>query len=219
MPYCKFGENQETGVEVSDSNVIIDLLQQQHTTTDLTLSPMNRAIAHTIIRMLEEHTAQVGFYYRYALQIREFVDVLEIGDRFGNPPAFTQRWMEKQPSWTKEKTKIRGLTKHSDEALWKFSFDDLKALEDILGDDKQFFFGSVPTLVDCAVFGHVSQFLWIPIDFPQQAFLKEQCPNLVRFMEHFRSTYWHDWEECCQKKPNQKYAKKKEEGIAEEKKE
>lgn len=211
MPYCKFGACPESGEEVSDSNVIIERLRQEYEVTDKDLSPMDRAVTHTIIRMLEEHTAQIGFYYRYGLDMKSFIDQLEISDRFGQSSAFTDRWLQTQPGITKEKTKKRGLSRHNDEEIWNFSNDDFQALSDMLGD-KNFFFGEdEPSLADCAVFGHVSQFLWIPMDFPQQKYLKEQCPNLVRFMEDFRTVYWPDWEECCKKKPNQKLAAEGEE--------
>jgi len=57
-------------------------------------------------------------------------------------------------------------------------------------------------LVDCAIFGHLSQFLYIPMDFPQKAYLKEKCPFLLQFMENFRLDYWPDWDVKCTKKPN-----------------
>lgn len=215
MPYCRFGGEAE-GEEVSDSNVIIERLQKEHKVTDQELSPMDRAVIHTVIRMLEEHTAQIGFYYRYGLDMKAFVEKLEIADRWGQGQKFTNMWLGFQPDATKEKTKKRGLLRHDDEEIWKFSNDDLKALSDMLGDHAFFFGRDQPSLADCAVFGHLSQFLWIPIDFPQQKYLKEQCPNLVRFVEHFRSQYWPDWEECCQKKPNQKLV---DQAAAEEKKE
>lgn len=89
------------------------------------------------------------------------------------------------------------------------SFEDLKALEDLLlkatndDDGTIYFFGrSHPSVLDCTVFSHLSQFLYIRMDFPQKKFLNEKCPALLRFMEHFKQTHFPDWETKCQKQPN-----------------
>ena len=80
--------------------------------------------------------------------------------------------------------------------LWAFSNDDLRAVADYLGE-KPYFFGDRPTTIDCVLYGHLVQFLYIPLDFPQKAFMAEECPNLVRFVERFREAHWKDWEDKC----------------------
>ena len=50
------------------------------------------------------------------------------------------------------------------------AFRDLKALSVLLGDNA-FFFGATPHALDCTVFAHLTQFLCIPIGFPQESFL------------------------------------------------
>ena len=47
---------------------------------------------------------------------------------------------------------------------------DLKALSVLLGHNA-FFFGAAPHALDCTVFAHLAQFLYIPIGFPQESFL------------------------------------------------
>ena len=112
-------------------------------------------------------------------------------------PLATRGYIEKE-------YRSRGLTRHSNEELWKFSNDDLKALSVLLGS-QTYFFGTTTTLLDCTVFGHLVQFLYIPIDFPQKAYLKNECMNLVEFVERFRQTYWPDWEQKCEPVRNVKY--------------
>lgn len=75
----------------------------------------------------------------------------------------------------------------------------------MLGDGPYFFGKASPTVLDCTVFGHLSQFLYIPIDFPQAQYMKDECPNLVTFVERFRETYWPDWESKCERQRNSKY--------------
>ncbi|CAB9511821.1 Failed axon connections homolog [Seminavis robusta] len=207
LPYCRFGDK-ETGEEIPDSNLSLDRLKQEFRVSEdaVTVSAADRALTHLIVRMLEEHTAQIGFYYRYGLEVPKFVESLEIEDRFCRP-VYAQGFLHGLPDAIKDKALKRGIARHPEETIWKFSFDDLQALSDLLGDDKTYFLGGEsPTLADCAVFGHLAQFLWIPMDFPQKQYLKEHCPNLVQFMEHFRARVWPDWEELCNTKHNDKYA-------------
>jgi glutathione S-transferase len=195
IPYIRL-DDQESGEETADSNVVLSRIKKELGAkgSDADLQPEQRAMAHSVTRMLEEHTIQICFYYRYGLHMPEFLEALDIEHRFREGAA--DRWGRFQPDHTKHKTKMRGLTRHSDEELWEFSNDDLSALSDYLGD-KPFFFGDKPTLADCTIFGHLSQFLWIPIDFPQKKHLEEHCPNLVDLLNRFRSEYWPDWEELC----------------------
>ena len=50
---------------------------------------------------------------------------------------------------------------------------------------------------DCAAFGHLAQFAYIPMAFPQQIYMKANCPNLLSFLDRMRDELWPDWEEMC----------------------
>lgn len=194
--------------EIPDSNAIIDQLSQRFNKADANQTAEQLAITHACIRMLEEHTAQIGFFYRYGLHMGTFYDVLSIRERLFVPPAgadFKTRfynqlgqsmWLKCQPKVTKKCMRFRGLIRHSEEELWQFSFDDLRALANILGK-KKYFHGEQPSKVDCAIFGHLSQFLYIPLDFPQKRFIVEECPTLKQLCDRFKAEYWPDWEAKC----------------------
>lgn len=79
------------------------------------------------------------------------------------------------------------------------TFEDLCAVHDILGDKKFLLNDASPTTADCAVFGHLAQFLYIPMEFPQQKFMHEKCPNLVQYIDRMRDVIWPDWQEMCKK--------------------
>ena len=178
------------GEHICDSNVMTAFLEEQGYVNEQT-NQEEKAITHAAIRMPEEHTAQIGFYYRYALNMPAFFGGLDIANRMFEADKYSlgkmlaRVWPKVQPTSTLKKTKSRGLGRHSDEELWEFSNDDLRSLSVLLGD-KPYFFGKKPSLLDCAVFGHIVQFLYIPIDFPQAEFLRDECPNLVAFVERFR---------------------------------
>jgi len=191
------------GEVVCDSNVIIPRLKEIYKVDiDASSSSEQRAMTHATVRMLEEHTTQIGFYYRYGLHMKELVEVLEIPNRLfkadescaGSCIAFL--WGSFQPKFTKNNTKRRGLGRHTDEELWKFSNDDLKALSDYLGK-KPYFQGGKISSADCAIFGHMSQLLYIPLDFPQKKYLNEHCPNVVELVNRIKTELWPDWEQLC----------------------
>ena len=64
---------------------------------------------------------------------------------------------------------------------------------DYLGD-KKYFFGDVATTIDCTLFGHLAQFLYIPLDFPQKSYMNSKCPTLVAYVGRFKEQYWKDWD-------------------------
>lgn len=55
---------------------------------------------------------------------------------------------------------------------------DLKSLSVMLGDRSFFLGNSGPSAIDCALFGHLVQFLYIPMEFPQKQFLKDVSKGL-----------------------------------------
>ena len=81
-------------------------------------------------------------------------------------------------------------------AAAELSCRDLAALAALLGDNT-FFHGPAPGTLDCAVFGHLAQFLYIDMDFPQKKYLKENATNLVNFVDRMRLQVWPDWSEMC----------------------
>ena len=55
--------------------------------------------------------------------------------------------------------------------------------------------GSEASLIDCAVFNHLSQFMCTSMAFPQQTHIQKKCPRLVEFMEEFKESNLLDWDE------------------------
>ena len=213
IPYIRYGDA-DNGKEMSDSNAIIECLKEScESTTDKALTASQDAVAHAMMRMLEEHTSQIGFYYRYVLHIDAFYEVLNLPNRVfaanqtEGGQLLANAWRTCAPSSMLEKMNKRGLSRHSDKELSTFSCRDIQALSDLLGDESNFFFGErvEATTLDCAVFGHLSQFVYIPLSFPERNYMEDNCPNLLVFMEHFRSTYWEDWETKCKRAPMTKY--------------
>ena len=224
IPYARIFDGDEVDLhsekfeEKSDSNEIIRFLLESPefdtSPCEENLTSEQKAISHSCLRMLEEHTTQTAFYYRYFFHMLEFCEATQLKDRaFMTEESKLGRlifyFFKKGVKYgTGQKAKYRGFTRYrSPEIVWTMACEDLQALEDLFvsttTNGEHYFFGrSHPSALDCAVFGHLSQLLYITIDFPQQVYLKENCPGLLRFMEHFKRSQFPDWESLCEPKPN-----------------
>eukprot|EP00095_Tigriopus_kingsejongensis_P001050 maker-scaffold397_size184017-snap-gene-0.42 protein:Tk01050 transcript:maker-scaffold397_size184017-snap-gene-0.42-mRNA-1 annotation:"atp-binding domain-containing protein 3" len=185
------------GKQIPDSNLIIKYLKEQfRTNPDSECSESDKVIAHTTRVMVENHLAFIGFYWRYSQHARykfimeNLVDMSEF-----NP------WLIRVVSWLfpyfiRLRMYLGGISRHSEEEINEFSYDDLRAISTQLGS-KPFYLGDKATSIDCTLFGHLAQFLYIPMDFPQKAFLKEHCSNIVDYVDRVRDKFWPDWDEMC----------------------
>ena len=202
VPYVRL--NSPDGHEVPDSNVIISLLKKQFGIDEKEnsiLSIERRAIAHSVTRMVEEHTTQIGFYYRYGLHMHEFDKVIIPNDWFQSSSAgstaktwlVSKIWIPMMQHAFLKKLYWVPFGRHSDSEKWAFCCEDIQSISDYLGD-KKYFFGDEATTIDCTLFGHLAQFLYIPMDFPQKRYIHEHCQNLIEYVERFKEQYWgEDW--------------------------
>mmetsp|Transcript_17868 Transcript_17868/g.39618 ORF Transcript_17868/g.39618 Transcript_17868/m.39618 type:complete len:157 (-) Transcript_17868:72-542(-) len=150
--------------------------------------------------MVEEHTTQIGFFYRYGLHMEEFNDAVIPTDWFGSGGEASVRTWFIGKVWThmmqyafQRKQKWVPYGRHSHDEKWAFSCDDIQAISDYLGD-KKYFFGDAATTIDCTLFAHLAQFLYIPLEFPQKSYMNSNCPTLVAYVGRFKEQYWKDWE-------------------------
>jgi len=185
IPYIEFN-----GEEIPDSNIIIKRLKQHFKVDqDGVYNKKEQSIGHAAISMVENHTAMSGFYYRYGLHMDKFVDYLELRHLFPG----VRVWQMIQPWGTKLRSYLQGISRHEFQEIWEFAREDLLALSEMLGDSP-FLLGDTPSTVDCTLFGHLAQFLYIDIGFPQREVLVTECPNLVNLVERIKNEYWPDWE-------------------------
>lgn len=199
IPYIEFN-----GKHIPDSNVAINFLKEYFKERnpkvifdDISLNADQKAIAHMTKQMLENHTCVVGFYWRYGLNMPEFFAkmIAPAGNCYPSPTA---RWFFRNvlPLVIRLRAYLQGISRHSPDEVAQFSFLDLEAISRYLGD-KKYFFGDDMTTIDCTLYGHLAQFLYIPMAFPQKKFVNENCPNLVNFMARFQEEIWPDWEDAC----------------------
>ena len=48
--------------------------------------------------------------------------------------------------------------------------------------------------VDCAIFGHLSQVVYVDFPFEHKEVLQADCANLLPYMDRIRSRLWPDWD-------------------------
>eukprot|EP00956_Cyclotella_meneghiniana_P033094 scaffold93192_cov72-Cyclotella_meneghiniana.AAC.1 len=182
MPYIRLN-CRENGPLVADSNFIIQFLSKKLGIDEVEktlLTKEQTATSHAFTRMIEEHTTQIGFYYRYALNMDGFRAAVL-------PDGWFRSWMVSfifplvMPMAFKKKNKYVSFGRHSDEEKWTISCQDIQSISDYLGE-KRFMFGDEPTTLDCTLFGHFAQFLYIPLNFPQKIYIHENCDNIVKYM-------------------------------------
>ena len=193
-PYIEYN-----GKPYPDTNLIIDFLKEEFVVDpDQDLSKEDRMLTHLIRTMIESHLANIGFYWRYALNYPEFLDKTVDTSDFPRGTVPIMKFIF--PLIASFKGYLSGISRCDAEEMNESSFKDLKVISNYLKDKKYFFGGESASTVDCIIFGHLAQFLFIPMDFPQKPFLRKECPNLVEHVNRIKEEFWPDWEEMCDEK-------------------
>jgi hypothetical protein len=200
IPYIEMNGNQ-----IPDSNLAINFLKDYFKETnpkvievDSNLTPEQSGIAHTTKMMIENHTCLAGFYYRYVLNMAEFFRKMAEPSKDAYPAVGLKFFRYVTPKIVQLRLYLHGLGRHSPQEIAEFSFQDLDAISKILGN-KKYYLGDKASTIDCTLYGHLIQFLYIPMDFPQKAYVAEHCRNILDYVQRLREEFWPDWNEQCQK--------------------
>lgn len=94
-----------------------------------------------------------------------------------------------------------GIGRHSREEIYSIAERDLRAVSQVLGT-KKFLMGSKPCLLDAAVFGLVSVFLWNVPNSPQAKLIRSELKNVEAHCYTIREEYFPDWDELILKNTN-----------------
>jgi glutathione S-transferase len=187
------------GEEIGDSSVIISKLSQYFgVDPDAQLTKEERNVSHALISMIENHLCWVYVYWRSKYpdsMIKGCKLSLQhaLGSRIPNAVlnvVFKLTYSRKGA----KKVKAHGLGVHSAEEVLEFGKQDLRVLEETLGD-KKFFFGDEPSNLDIVAFAHLSQIANVEVvEYDLRDWMKENCPNLMGLLERLRNRCYPDWE-------------------------
>ncbi|XP_076346684.1 failed axon connections-like [Tachypleus tridentatus] len=187
------------GEEIADSDIIIsELTKLFKKDLDIDLSADQKNISHAFISMLNNHTSWVMRWWRYS-NPSQFLKTaqLDVKQVLNSklPKGILQFFFKMGFKSNVKKAIGHGLGRHSSEEILMFGKNDLKVLSEYL-QDKSFFFGDEPHLLDCVAFAHLCQFYYIPFG-DMKEYMDSECSNLVSFLERMKERYWSDWEEMA----------------------
>ncbi|XP_066976423.1 failed axon connections homolog isoform X2 [Macrobrachium rosenbergii] len=181
------------GVDITDSQLIIDHLSANNKSFSSHLSDKERAIANAFQIMVDEHLYWGLVRYRYLTDphIRAF----ELTSVY---PKWIRYMVPLMRYLFRKALRAQGIGRHSDAEVLEIMRKDLESISIYLGE-KPFMMGDEPCEVDCSVFGQLGQLLWNAPDSPYYTMVTEDFPNLQQYCLRMKEKFWPDWEEVLDK--------------------
>ncbi|XP_053400803.1 failed axon connections-like [Mercenaria mercenaria] len=181
------------GEEIPDSNFIIEYLSKYFNKNPYpNLDASEKATARAFVKMVEENTSWPIFVYRYVENIDEYADYFSTDQ----PMEVRKQILGKLQEWVGKRAHGHGIGRHSTGEIQQIGCDDIQAISDFLGN-KKYMMGDTPTVVDCSVFGVLSQVVYVPMGYPMRKYILENCSNIIDLFDRLKNTYWTNWEEQC----------------------
>lgn len=191
------------GEEISDSSFIVkELSTKFDKDLDAALTPEQKTLSHAMISMIENHLHWVVGWWRSKVPSRMLAGYkLDLQRMFQTklPAALLNFGFKLRMKSKSKAVKAVGLGVHKPEEIEEMGKNDLKVLSDQL-QDKPFFFGDEPTLLDIVAFANVAQLVFLDkeVDCPLRTYVEENHTNLVGHANRIKERFYPDWEEMCQ---------------------
>jgi len=184
LPYITYN-----GQVVSDSQLAMEFLKQKLHLDDLDkkLSDEQKAVANALRVLVDEHLYWTELYFRW---VEKSYDGKLFRENFPTP-YFAFLMIKRKLT---RQAYDQGMGRHTAEEVMMFVRKALASLDGYLGN-KNFLMGDDVTEVDCAVFGHLCQFVYIQDDQYLKGVVHKQFPRLLAYTERFKAKVWPDWEE------------------------
>jgi glutathione S-transferase len=177
----------DDGTALADSGLIIDYLKGRYgDTLDRDLTPVQRATALAITRLLEEHLYWTVLHDRW---------ISAEGWKMTRPGFFgAMPWpLRVIVPWVARRG-IRaelhghGMGRHTPEQIHALGVADVDALAELLGD-KAFFLGSQATSVDAVAAAFLANIVMVPLESPIKRAAAAH-PNLVAYCRRMAQQYF-----------------------------
>jgi glutathione S-transferase len=179
----------DDGTALADSGLIIDYLKGRYgDTLDRDLTPVQRATALAITRLLEEHLYWTVLHDRW---------ISAVGWKMTRPGFFgAMPWpLRVIVPWVARRG-IRaelhghGMGRHTPEQIHALGVADVDALAELLGD-KACFLGSQATSVDAVAAAFLANIVMVPLESPIKRAAAAH-PNLVAYCRRMAQQYFPD---------------------------
>lgn len=181
LPFIKDGD-----VVVSDSaHIVAHLKKTRGDKLDKDLSAADRALGHSLRRMLEEGTY---FCLVYGSWIDDAGWALTKKDLFREMPApmrvflpgIVRRMVTKQ-------ARAQGTGRHTRDEIHAMTSADVGAVAALMGE-RPYCLGDSPTSTDATAYAFLALMLWGPV--PSFAGLVQEHANLVAYCERMKARYY-----------------------------
>lgn len=168
----------DNGQIVADTSLAIEFLKNKYgDALDGHLSPIQKATALAIQRMVEEHLYWVIVYSRWIEPTGyEVIKPVFFGDLSQLLKVVVPELVRRQ------QIKVlynQGLGRHTPEEIYKMGINDISAVATILGENR-FMLGNDVTSIDATVYAFIANIVWTPIESP----IKEHAKSLVNLMDY-----------------------------------
>lgn len=192
------------GKPYADSTFIIKTLSNYFKVdTEKHLTAEQRGVSVAFQEMMDNYFVWTYVHYRYVTEINTFLEMFVKGI-FNNQPPFPMNVLPRFMISSlirravDKKLYAHGIGRHTAEEIAQIGVEEIHAISNVLGT-KQFLMGEEPSMVDCWMFGHLTQVLYCPINFPYKPLLYGECQNVKEYVDRMRNKFWPDWDELFQK--------------------
>lgn len=186
-PKRKFPVIQDDSRRIADSGFIVDYLRAAYgDPLDARLSPVDRALALALRRLIEEHLYWCLLYVRWQMDahwpaMREAF--------FGFLPALARATVAASVRrQVLAELDGHGMGRHTPEEVYALARADLDALSAFLAD-KPFFLGGSPTSLDASAYAFLSNILRAPSETPIQQHARTLA-NLDAYCARMKERYY-----------------------------
>lgn len=186
-PKGKLPAIEDDGVLIGDSEAIRQHLERKYAVDfDAGLDEPARAVAHALLRMLEERTYWVGVYSRWI--DKRFWPVTRAAVFGGLPPVIRGAVAGLVRRRIRQALRGQGTGRHTEAEIYAFGRADIAAIAVQLGD-RPYVMGGTPSSADATVFAFLAAVAIPPFDTPlKDAMLRHD--NLVAYVERLQARYF-----------------------------
>ncbi|KAJ8305078.1 hypothetical protein KUTeg_017370 [Tegillarca granosa] len=128
-----------------------------------------KGVARAFLKMIEENLAWTIFWYRY---------VDHIDDEYMHHIRLSEEMKESFPKFMKkgfsERAHSQGIGRHSNEEIYKLDVMTFVPFR-IIWKIKSSLWEDNPTLIDCALFGMLTQIVYVPMNYPMKKVIETEC--------------------------------------------
>lgn len=185
VPYISVGDT-----KLTDSDLVIGYLKRTYFDPDASLTPAQWALGHLVQRTLEDHLYWIIIYYEfYDRNGWDFFLKAAVGDPSALPPFILTAFEERDADFVK-RCYDQGIARYTPAEIIDKACKDLRAVSQILSDNRYLLGTDKPTSFDAVLLGFVIAIYQAKGMHPEITDFARTIPNLGRYVQHMLATYF-----------------------------